>query len=70
MSGGFMPISGILADADVMSVLKTGDHGSTFGGCSLAMAVCKASLEVIVEENLVENALNMGHIIRDRFLQI
>jgi len=60
LSGGFYPVSAILADDDVMLVLKPGDHGSTFGGNPLAAAVARASLSVIVEENLVEKSATLG----------
>jgi len=53
LSGGFMPISAILADNDVMNVIKPGEHGSTFGGNPLACAIAKASIEVLIEEKLV-----------------
>jgi ornithine--oxo-acid transaminase len=43
-----------------MEVIKPGDHGSTFGGNPLAAAIGIAALEVIIEENLPENARIMG----------
>ncbi len=60
LSGGFYPVSGILANDDVMGVFKPGDHGSTFGGNPLAAAVGRAALRVLVEENLVENSARLG----------
>lgn len=64
LSGGTLPVSGILANEDIMSLLQPGDHGSTFGGNPLACHVAIASLKVIVEENLIENAAKMGEIFR------
>jgi ornithine--oxo-acid transaminase len=60
LSGGFLPISAVTASEEVMGVFKPGDHGSTFGGNPLACAVGSASLDVIVNERLPENAAKMG----------
>jgi len=60
LAGGFYPVSGILADDDVMSVFNPGDHGSTFGGNPLGAAVARAALEVLVEENMIENSARLG----------
>ncbi|MDB5476831.1 MAG: Ornithine/acetylornithine aminotransferase [Phenylobacterium sp.] len=60
LSGGFYPVSAVLSNSEVMSVLHPGEHGSTFGGNPLACAVARAALKVIVEEGLVENAAQVG----------
>ncbi len=60
LSGGFMPVSAVLANKEVLGVFKPGDHGSTFGGNPLACAVAIAALDVIIEENLVEKSYNLG----------
>jgi len=60
LSGGFYPVSAVLSNSEVMSVLHPGEHGSTFGGNPLACAVARAALKVIVEEGLVENAAAIG----------
>jgi ornithine--oxo-acid transaminase len=60
LSGGFYPVSAVLSNSEVMSVLHPGEHGSTFGGNPLACAVARAALRVIVEEGLVENAARVG----------
>jgi ornithine--oxo-acid transaminase len=60
LSGGYYPISAVLSNAEVLGVLKPGEHGSTFGGNPLACAVAREALKVLVEENLVENSANMG----------
>ena len=60
LSGGFYPVSAMLADDRVMSVFKPGDHGSTFGGNPLGAAVARAALEVVVNENLAEKAHELG----------
>jgi ornithine--oxo-acid transaminase len=56
LGGGFYPVSAALANKDLMSLFKPGDHGSTFGGNPLASAVAMASLNVIVDENLAARA--------------
>ena len=60
LSGGYYPVSAVLSNKEVMDVLQPGEHGSTFGGNPLACAVARAALEVLSEENLVENAAEMG----------
>lgn len=60
LSGGFYPVSAVLADRGVMGLLRPGQHGSTFGGNPLAAAIARAALRVIVEEKLAENAEKMG----------
>ncbi len=61
LAGGFYPVSAILADRDILSVIKPGEHGSTFGGNPLAAAVAVRSLEVIEEEKLIERSYEMGN---------
>jgi len=60
LSGGFYPVSAFLADSEVMSVFNPGDHGSTFGGNPLGMAVAREALKVLVDEKLVENSAKLG----------
>ena len=64
LSGGVFPVSAVLANNEVMMCIKPGEHGSTFGGNPLACAVAKAALEVIIEEDLAENAYNLGEYFR------
>ena len=64
LSGGAMPVSAVLADDDIMLVIKPGEHGSTFGGNPVAGKVAIAALEVIKDEKLAENAEKMGKIFR------
>jgi len=70
LAGGFYPVSGILADDDVMSVFTPGDHGSTFGGNPLGAAVARAALEVLVEENMIENSASLGEYFLERLRTI
>jgi ornithine--oxo-acid transaminase len=60
LSGGFYPVSAVLSNNEVMSVLRPGEHGSTFGGNPLACAVARTALRVLVEEGMIENAARVG----------
>ncbi len=60
LSGGTMPVSAALANDNIMLTIKPGQHGSTFGGNPLACKVAVASLKVLIEEKLAENAFAMG----------
>lgn len=60
LSGGYYPISAVLASKDVLGVFQPGDHGSTFGGNPLACAVARAALQVIIDERLVERSAELG----------
>ncbi|KAM3859671.1 ornithine aminotransferase, mitochondrial [Diretmus argenteus] len=64
LSGGVYPVSAVLCDDEVMLTIKPGEHGSTYGGNPLACRVAMASLEVLEEEKLAENAENMGKLLR------
>jgi ornithine--oxo-acid transaminase len=70
LSGGVLPVSAVLGSDEVMLLLKPGQHGSTFGGNPLACRVAMAALEVVKEENLAENARQLGDIFRSRMLQL
>ncbi len=70
LSGGTLPVSAVLADDDIMMTIQPGEHGSTFGGNPLACAVGIASLQVLVEENLADNAHKMGLIFRSKMEEI
>ena len=72
LSGGAYPVSGVLANDNIMNVIKPGNHGSTFGGNPVAAAVAIAALEVVEEESLAENAERLGILFRnelDRYIQ-
>jgi ornithine--oxo-acid transaminase len=66
LSGGVLPVSLVLADDEIMLVIKPGEHGSTFGGNPLAAAVCMEALQVVKDERLADNAEKLGNIFRDR----
>lgn len=66
LSGGAYPVSAVLANDEIMNVIKPGQHGSTFGGNPVAAAVAIAALEVVEEEKLSENAEKLGKLFRDK----
>ena len=70
LSGGFFPASAVLSNTEVMGVLQSGDHGSTFGGNPLAAAVARTALKVLIEEGMIENAVTMGAHFADGLHQI
>ncbi|MBS3993182.1 MAG: ornithine--oxo-acid transaminase [Bacteroidetes bacterium] len=65
LSGGVYPVSAVLANNDIMSVIKPGQHGSTYGGNPIAAAVAIAALEVVAEEDLANKAEQLGIIFRN-----
>ena len=65
LSGGVFPVSAVLADDEIMMCIKPGEHGSTFGGNPLANKVAIAALEVVKNENLAENAMSLGILLRE-----
>ncbi len=66
LSGGFYPVSAMLANSAVMDVFKPGQHGSTFGGNPLGCAVARAALSVLVDEKLVERSAERGAYFMDK----
>ncbi|EZA51382.1 ornithine aminotransferase, mitochondrial [Ooceraea biroi] len=65
LSGGFYPVSGVLANDHVMLAIKPGEHGSTYGGNPLGCRIALEALRVLEEEKLAENAEKLGHVFRD-----
>jgi ornithine--oxo-acid transaminase len=70
VSGGVYPVSAVLADDEVMMVIKPGQHGSTFGGNPLAAKVAVAALDVVNDEKLAQNARELGHLFRSEMNRI
>ena len=58
-----MPVSCVMGNNSTIGLIKAGEHGSTFGGNSLGMAVAKTAVEVLVEEGMVENSKKMGDLL-------
>lgn len=70
LSGGAYPVSAVLADNEIMEVIKPGQHGSTYGGNPLACKVAIAALEVVKEEKLAQNARTLGTLFRDEMQKL
>jgi ornithine--oxo-acid transaminase len=70
LSGGFYPVSAILADQDLLGLFQPGEHGSTFGGNPLGAAIARAALKVITNENLANNSAIIGEYFQDRLAEI
>ena len=70
LSGGFYPVSAVLASREILGVLHPGDHGSTFGGNPLACAIARAALRVIVDEKLPERSATLGALFLRELQQI
>ena len=70
LSGGFYPVSAVMTDRHILGLFQPGEHGSTFGGNPLAAAVARASLRVLFEDHLIENAATMGEYFMDQLYEI
>ncbi|BAJ63836.1 MULTISPECIES: ornithine--oxo-acid transaminase [Anaerolinea] len=70
LSGGFYPVSAVLADEPLMGLFQPGEHGSTFGGNPLAAAIARAAIRVLQEENLIENAAVQGEYFIEQLAEI
>jgi ornithine--oxo-acid transaminase len=66
LSGGTMPVSAVLADDEIMLLIKPGEHGSTYGGNPLACKVAIEALKVLEEEHMAENAELQGNYFREQ----
>ena len=60
LSGGMYPVSAILADDEVMGVFHPGEHGSTYGGNPLGVAVAREAIKVLVDEGLIARSAELG----------
>lgn len=65
LSGGVYPVSAVLADDKIMNVIQPGQHGSTFGGNPLGVAVAMSAIDVVYDEHLMQNARELGQLFRD-----
>ena len=70
LSGGMYPVSTVLANNEIMNVIKPGQHGSTFGGNPIACAVAVAALDVVEDEKLSERAEELGKLFRSEIEKI
>ena len=70
LSGGFYPISAILANRNLLGLFRPGEHGSTFGGNPLAAAIARTALHVLIDEKMIENAAAMGEYLLEHLMEI
>ena len=70
LSAGFMPVSAVLANDEIMLCIQPGEHGSTFGGNPLGARIAIESTRILIEEGMAENADHMGEIFRQRMRNI
>jgi ornithine--oxo-acid transaminase len=70
LSGGFYPVSAVVADDHILGLLKPGDHGSTFGGNPLGSAVARAALDVLVDEQLFARSAELGAYFKGRLQRL
>ncbi|HFQ94008.1 MAG TPA: ornithine--oxo-acid transaminase, partial [Anaerolineae bacterium] len=70
LSGGFYPVSAVLADKGILGLFQPGDHGSTFGGNPLGAAISRAALAVLVEEGLAARSRELGEYFKGRLERI
>lgn len=70
LSGGFYPVSAVLADRPILGLFRPGEHGSTFGGNPLGCAVARAAIQVIVEEKLIQNSAELGEYLLEQLAEI
>jgi len=68
LSGGMMPISAVLADNEIMELMKPGIHGSTFGGNPLACKIAIEAVKIINDEHLLSNSTELGDIFRNSLI--
>ena len=70
LSGGFYPVSAVLASKEVLGIFRPGDHSSTFGGNPLACAIARTALRVLIDEGLVERSRTLGQYFLERLRTI
>lgn len=70
LSGGFYPVSAVLADQPILGLFRPGDHGSTFGGNPLGASVGRAALQVLVKEGLIGRSAELGDYFKGRLQRI
>jgi ornithine--oxo-acid transaminase len=70
LSGGFYPVSAVIADKELLGLFTPGEHGSTFGGNPLGMAIARAAMKVLVDEHMIENSARMGEYLLEQLAEI
>jgi ornithine--oxo-acid transaminase len=70
LSGGYYPVSAMLSSREILGVFRPGEHGSTFGGNPLGVAVARAALDVLIEEHMIDNAAEVGEYFQDHLAEV
>lgn len=70
LSGGVLPVSAVLADDSIMTTIRPGEHGSTYGGNPLACRTAMVALQVLKDEQMAENAATMGVLLREQLASL
>jgi 4-aminobutyrate aminotransferase len=65
-----LPLSAVMTRKDIMDKWHPGTHGGTYGGNALACAAAVATLDVIIEERLVENSAAMGAVLKGELSEL
>ena len=68
--GGGVPMGGILATEEVAGAFVPGDHGTTFGGGPLVCAAANATLDAIIDDDILANSKEMGQYLKDELDKI
>jgi ornithine--oxo-acid transaminase len=66
LGGGIVPVSAVVGNADILGVLRPGEHGSTFGGNPLAAAVGLAVVELLETGEYQQRARDLGAHLQSR----
>jgi ornithine--oxo-acid transaminase len=70
LGGGVVPVSAVVADRDVLGVLRPGQHGSTFGGNPLACAVGRTVVRLLATGEYQARARALGTRLHERLAEL
>ncbi|QUQ67443.1 ornithine--oxo-acid transaminase [Kutzneria sp. CA-103260] len=70
LGGGIMPVSAVVGRADVLGVLRPGEHGSTFGGNPLACAVGRAVVRLLATGEFQQRSRELGAYLHGRLNEL
>lgn len=66
LGGGIIPVSAVVGRADVLGVLRPGQHGSTFGGYPVACAVGRAVVDLLATGEFQQRSTELGGYLHER----
>jgi ornithine--oxo-acid transaminase len=70
LGGGLLPLSAVVADAEVLGVIRPGEHGSTFGGNPLASAVGTKVVELLATGDFQRRAAALGEHLEAKLVEL